>query len=335
MPRRPTAKARALGASSAPTPVHSNYTTPLSSAYPSTYASEAEWDPDDEVSRLPLSRLVLQDFPPDDDAGAAANCLQQPHQPGVARAASQTFRFMDLPSELRLKIYGFHFEESGPVVDLDPDNYKRIHKKLALLRVCRTVYHEASHYFYSTRTFRVFPTCPGRFFKTKRPLLARLNARQRACITSLELRLGPGWNKPPRGWVVNDALGLADCVNVRFLTVFVECDPSDNVFKGFRKADGFYEGFSRNLLNDVLGRLPFLERVYFDAWKSVKKSGAMMRGLFEVAVARGRRICWGPERGWTDQDDDDDDEGGHDGQYGTARATMVAAGGPNVLVAAA
>ncbi len=52
-------------------------------------------------------------------------------------------------------------------MDLNNDNYKRIHKKLALLRTCRTVYNEASHFFYSQHTFRVFPTHPGRFFRAR------------------------------------------------------------------------------------------------------------------------------------------------------------------------
>ena len=295
MPRRPTRKAsRVTGAPARPTPIHSARSTPLSSAYPSTYASEAEWDPDDDVDKIPISTLVLQD----------SKGLAGPGNATGKPKALKPFRFLDLPSELRVKIYGFYFEGTGQVVDLDSDNYKRIHKKLAIFRVCRLFYNEASHFFYSTRTFRVFPTTPGRFFRTKKPLLARLKPHQRACVTSLELRLGPGWNKPPRGWVVNPALGLGDCVNVRHLTVFVECDPSDRVFNGFRRADGFYENFSKNLLNDVLTELPFLDRLYFDAWSSVKKSGAMMRALFEATVAQGRKICWGPGRGWADEKED-------------------------------
>ncbi|KAK0658079.1 hypothetical protein B0T16DRAFT_386504 [Cercophora newfieldiana] len=308
MPKRPATKAsragraRAVAASSSPTTVRSGYTTPLSaatplsSAYPSTHASEAEWDPEDEVSKIPMGALTLQD---------PTSTLMRPAPKLAAKEKKKPFRFMDLPSELRLKVYGYHFTDAPGVIDLDPDNYKRIHQRLAILRTCRTIYHEASYSFYSTHTFRVFPTHPGRFFKTKKPLLARLNARQRGLITSLELRLGPGWSKPPRGWVVNPALGLADCVNVRKLTVFVECDPSDGIFNGFRRADGFYEAFSCNLLCDVLREMPFIDRIHFDAWTSVRKTGAMMRSLLYETVQQGKQICWGPERGWTDCDGED------------------------------
>lgn len=297
-PRRSTRKvSRAVGSPSLPTPVHSSRTTPLSSAYPSTYASEAEIDPEDEVNKIPLDALTLS-------GSTLRLALSIVSSSEEERDPQKPFRFLDLPTELRLEIYARHFDGIGRVVDLDYNNHKRVHKKLAILQTCKTIYKEASHVFYSTHTFRLFPTQPGRFFKTKRPLLARLNARQRGQLTSLELRLGPGWNKPPRGWVVTPGLGLADCVNVHKLTVFVECDPSDGIFNGFRKADGFYETFCRDLLDDVLDEMPFLGRVYFDAWTSVKKSGAMMKGLLEVAAAHGRKICWGPERQWTDEDDE-------------------------------
>lgn len=326
MARRTTSKTyRASGASALPTPIHSGlstphsgFSTPLSSAYHSTYASEAEWDPEDDVddvAQIPISALTLQDLP----AGT-----KHP-KTGKARTP-KPFRFMNLPSELRIKIYRYHFAEAGEVVDLDQDNYKRIHQKLAILRVCRAIYSEASDTFYSTRAFRVFPTSPGRFFKTKKPLLARLTPKQRGLITSLELRLGPGWSKPPRGWVVNPALGLADCKKVQKLTVFVECDPSDGVFNGFRRADGFYEDFSRKLLDGVLDKLPRLDRVHFDAWTSVKKTGAMMRGLFDVTVTRGKRICWGPSRGWTDEDERED--------FKPPTASMRLSCGPNAIAVA-
>ncbi|KAJ0167308.1 Exosome complex component SKI6 [Colletotrichum tanaceti] len=224
----------------------------------------------------------------------------------AAKRRAKPFPFMALPSELRLKIYDYYFEGGGEVIDLDPDNYKNFHKKLGIQRTCRTIYREVSHYFYSSRSFRIFPTHPGKYFKTKKPLLARMKPSSRSLITSLELRLGPGWSKPPRGWIVTPALGLNECVNVRRLTVMVECDPSDGIFNGFRRSHGFYESFSQSLLIEVLDQMPWVDTVTFDAWSSVKKSGAMMRGLLDVTAANNRKITWGPERGWTDGPDEED-----------------------------
>ncbi|KAI0839245.1 hypothetical protein F5Y06DRAFT_266343 [Hypoxylon sp. FL0890] len=285
-----TAKgSRTVGASSGPTPISSAFTTPLSSAYPSTYASEAEYDINDEVAKLPIGALSLD--------GSVSN-LRKPK-----REKQLPFRFLDLPSELRVKVYDYHFAGTGDVLDLDRDNYKRIHQKLAILRVCRTIYREASYFFYSTHPVRIFPTIPGRFFKTKKPLLARMKPNQRSCLTSLELRLGPGWSSPPRGWVVNPALGLSDCVNVNKITVYVECDPGNDFFKGFRQPDNFYERFSKSLLTGVLDEMPWVDRIEFEAWSNVKKSGALMRGLIEVVTTRGIKIIWGIERGWTDAEE--------------------------------
>ncbi|KAI3334071.1 hypothetical protein F4824DRAFT_469683 [Ustulina deusta] len=288
---------RAAGAVSGPTPiasaisstVSSTLPTPLSSAYPSTYASEAEHDVDEEVERLPLDALSLESETPD--------------KPKPKRTKQRSFRFLDLPSELRLKVYEHHFANTGHVLDLDPDNYKRIHQKLSILRTCRTIYVEASYSFYSTHPVRIFPTVPGRFFKTKKPLLARMKPGQRACINTLELRLGPGWSKPPRGWEVNPALGLNQCVNVTKVVVFVECDPGNDIFKGFRQPGGFFEAFSKKLLTGVLEEMPWVERVEFDAWPSVKKSGALMTGLIDLITSRSLKITWGLERGWTDADE--------------------------------
>ncbi|KAI8961268.1 hypothetical protein F5Y11DRAFT_326883 [Daldinia sp. FL1419] len=282
---------RALAKANGPTPIPSAPPTPLSSAYPSTYASEAEYDISDEVSKLPIGALSL------------ASSALGPRKP--KREKPLPFRFLDLPSELRVKVYGHHFAQTGDVLDLDPDNYKRIHQKLAILRTCSTIYREASYLFYSTHPVRIFPTHPGRHFKTKKPLLARMKPCQRASLTSLELRLGPGWSNPPRGWVVNPALGLADCVNITKITVFVECDPGNAYFEGFRQPDNFYERFSKALLTNVLNEMPWVERIEFEAWMNVKKSGALMRGLIDVVQSRGLKILWGKERGWRDDDTDE------------------------------
>lgn len=292
-------KSQAISAVSGPTPVSSVVynTTSASSEYPSTYTSEAEVeaeaeidiDIDEEIEKIPISALTLN--------------VPIANAPKPKRVKQKPFRFLDLPRELRLEVYGYHFANTDHVLDLDPDNYKRIHKKLAILRTCRRLYREASYLFYSTHTVRIFPTHHGRFFNTKKPLLARLKPGQRGTITSLELRLGPGWSKPPRGWVVNPELGLKDCVSVRKVTVFVECDPSNDIFKGFRRADGFYEAFSKKLLEGVLSEMPWVECIEFDAWPSVKKSGALMCGLLDVVDSRNLKRVWGAERGWTDADE--------------------------------
>ncbi|KAL7921800.1 hypothetical protein ACQKWADRAFT_294488 [Trichoderma austrokoningii] len=221
------------------------------------------------------------------------------------RVPATPFHFLSLPSELRVKIYEYYFDGDEDVLDLSPENYKRYHKRLGLMRVCRLLRDEATYFFYGTRTFRIFPTFPGKYFKSKKPLLARLKPRQRECLTSLELRLGPGWNAPPKGWAVNDALGLRDCINVHRLNVLVECDPSDSFFKGFRRSEGFYEKFSQQLLASVLEALPAVKAVEFDAWSGVKKSGPMMTGLFKVVTDEGLSIQWGPDRGWTDADEEE------------------------------
>jgi len=216
------------------------------------------------------------------------------------------FKFLELPSELRNKIYGIVFSSAPEVLDLDPDNFRNVHRKFSLFLVSKQVHDEASHHFYSTHTVRLFPCHPGRFFKTKKPLLARLSQRCRSSLTSFELRLGPGFANPPRGWVVNEALGLKDAISVRVLKVMVQVDTSNPIFNGFRGGDdGFYENFSKDLLDQVLSSVPSIVEVQFDAYPSVQKNGAMMRALLSVTNKHEKLISWGPERGWDEEDDED------------------------------
>lgn len=98
--------------------------------------------------------------------------------------------------------------------------------------------------------------------------------------------------------MVNEALGLTNCMSVRVLKIFVECDPSDGIFKGFRQSDGFYEGFSCTLLENVLKEVPSVKVVEFDAWTSVKRDGDMITSLGEVVQRFDKTVAWGPERGW-------------------------------------
>ncbi|TGO10292.1 hypothetical protein BTUL_0139g00190 [Botrytis tulipae] len=242
----------------------SGSTTPNSSTYPSAYPSDAE------------------------DITLAARKVKQP------------FPFLSLPSELRTKIYALIFAPFPSIIDLDPTTFSIIHRQklLSLFTVCKQIYNESSHHFFSTYTFRIFPVHPGRYFKTKKPLLARLPAQYRNSITTLELRLGPGWNSPPRGWIVSPLLGLSDCTSVRVLKIFVECDPSDAIFKGFRAGDGFYEGFCQELLEGIFRDVKGIQTVEFDAFPGVQRTGDMMNGLREVVERHKKVVGWGPERGW-------------------------------------
>jgi hypothetical protein len=97
---------------------------------------------------------------------------------------------------------------------------------------------------------------------------------------------------------VNPELGLADCKSVRTLKIFIECDPSDGIFAGFRQSDGFYEGFCQDLLRGILEQVESVEVVEFDAWESVQRDGDMVVGMRSIAVLEGKNISWGPERGW-------------------------------------
>lgn len=296
-PTRPQATAAHAAASVASpllNPIHSTLVTPASSTLTSAYASEDEVDELGNNIKIPsIRRLTLKDFTP------SVPVRYLPPQP------KKPFRFLDLPTEIRLRIYDHHFAAVEPVLDLDHENHRKLGKYLAIFRTCRLIAREASDHFYSTHAVRLFSIHPGSFFRTKRQLLARLKPRIRSMLTRLELRLGPGWSKPPDGWVVKPKMCLKECINVRLLTVFVQIDPANSYLSAFHRP-GFYEGFSRNLLRQVLSELPSVERVEFDAYESVPKRSKMITELIEEAVSHGKAICWGPERGWTDGDDADD-----------------------------
>ncbi|KAH6853094.1 hypothetical protein B0I37DRAFT_282 [Chaetomium sp. MPI-CAGE-AT-0009] len=251
-------------------------------------------NPGDEVLGISMDGLTI----------SGPDTAEAPVPIPAKKKKREPFRFLDLPPELRIEVYTY-FVAADDVVDLNTQNHKYIRKKLSILKTCKLIYREASHVFYSINTFRIFPTQGGRYFKTKKPLLARLKPHQRRSLGSLELRLGPGWTSPPPGWVVNRALGLSDCVNVHKLTVFAEIDPSESYYDGYRKADGFYEGFCRDLLRNVLAELSSLNCVHFDGGPGVEKHGDMVAGLIQVAKEMGKDIRWGPQRGWTDHDEEE------------------------------
>lgn len=96
---------------------------------------------------------------------------------------------------------------------------------------------------------------------------------------------------------MDDRLGLEEMVAVRTLTVFVQCDPSHDVFNGFRIDRDFFTDFSGSLLEDVLQRLPSVIRVELQGWPTVKKEGPLVKRVLEVARNAGLRVSdFGGER---------------------------------------
>lgn len=218
------------------------------------------------------------------------------------------FPFFALPSELRLRVYSFVLfsasrrrrllrttgsvgasAKNPPIVPLQ--------ERLALFLVSKQVHTEASHFFYSMQTFRVFPIQDY----SRLPTVRFLSPRYRQSISNVELVLGSSWTKPPKSWVVNNGLGLEDMHRVRTLKVFLECDPSHPVFEGFRISKGFYTEFAGDMLHKIIDRLPNLLNVEFDGYPSVRRYGSLMTRLLQETKAAKKRIIFGPQRQWREE----------------------------------
>lgn len=224
------------------------------------------------------------------------------------------FRFFDLPSEIRLRIYHLvlftprkrntartngNAGSSSKGKLLAPVSHR-----ISLFLTSRRMHDEATHYFYAVQTFRIFPIQDYH----RMPTIRALSPRYRAMLSTVELILGSSWTAPPKSWTVNKGLGLQDMTTVRMLKVFIQCDPSHPAFEGFRVSREYYTHFAGNLLRQILQSLPSVVQVEFDGWPSVDKHGPLMNRLLLEARTAQKKIHWGPERGWSDFDDYDEDE---------------------------
>ncbi|KAE8146180.1 hypothetical protein BDV25DRAFT_163000 [Aspergillus avenaceus] len=223
------------------------------------------------------------------------------------------FRFFDLPSEIRLRIFSFvlftprrkkvevHTKGSVGASSKKNPELSPVPHRVNLFLASRRMHDEASDFFYSTQTFRLFSLQDY----SRMPTVRSIPPRYRPSVATIELILGSSWTAPPKSWKITKNLGLEEMVRARTLKVFIEVDPSHPVFEGFRISKGFYTGFAGGLLQEILKRMPRLDHVEFDGWPSVRKNGALMQRLLHEVRAAGKKIAWGPERGWTDLDEEE------------------------------
>lgn len=268
-----------------------------------------------------LENLTLQDSYPAFDWGPSRDVDREREEKREEEGEEeesgeprQHFRFLDLPSELRLRIYTFvlfatrrrRLQRTTGSVGASSKNppVAPLSERLSLFLVSKQIHLEASDYFYSIQTFRVFPIQDY----SRLPTVRSLPPRYRRSISNIELILGSSWTKPPKSWTVNKGLGLEEMHRVRTLKVFIECDPSHPVFEGFRISKGFYTEFAGDLLRNILQRLPNLKHVEFDGYPSVRRHGALMTRLLQEAKSAKKKIAWGPERQWRDDEESESEE---------------------------
>jgi len=199
------------------------------------------------------------------------------------------FRFFDLPLEIRRLIMSFLFHYKHPL-DID---FRTI-RTLSLLPVCHRWYDEVVGVFFGSNTFRLLPTHPKAVTKRAKPLISNFTSLQRAAITSVDLRLGPFWTQPPKCWKLDHKAGLEDLVSLRKLRVFVQIDPSQPIFKGFRgPGKEFYTHFCGDLLKEIFTRVPNLEEVELDGELSVAKDGPLLSELAQQVRNADKKLSWG------------------------------------------
>ncbi|KAL9617057.1 MAG: hypothetical protein Q9160_008130 [Pyrenula sp. 1 TL-2023] len=248
--------------------------------------------PGELVSTIPWHSLTGQ-LP---DSGPPSPSTTQPPLPFTS-----PFRFFSFPAEIRNRIYTLALPTIQPLAPVrrrrqnNKSNPSQTLRRLALFLVSKCFHAEASHLFYTSQTFRIFPLQDNHPL----PTLLHVPPRYRQQLTSLELLLGSDWQKPPASWKVMPSLGLNDLEALRTLRVFVSFDPSHPFYKNYRVSYDFYTDFCGDLLGRILDGIPkSLESVKLDAYPSVQLNGPLMSRLVREIMRRNLDVRWGPERGW-------------------------------------
>lgn len=212
-----------------------------------------------------------------------------------------TFPFLDLPSELRYRIYNLvFFDNPDPYAGNGPDyEIQPTCQDISILLLNKRTTAEAAHILYSTTTFRLFPLQDFLFLPTPQDLAPHY----RSHVTRLSITLGSSWTAPPAVWKVTK--GLARCLSriklVRTLRIFVQLDPSQPMFEKYRVSYSFYTDFCGELLRDVLKAMPKLEAVELAGYPHVQPDGPLVSRLREEAEAKDKVVRWGRECGWYEQ----------------------------------
>lgn len=251
--------------------------------------------PGELTSAIPWHSLTGK-LPDSDSSPPSPSTLQCP------LPFTSSFRLFSLPAEIRNRVYALALPTIKPAV---PNRRQRAKKpspnssqtlrRLSLFLISKRLHAEASHLFYTSLTFRIFPLQDDH----QLPTLLNISPHYRQHLTSLELILGSDWQKPPASWRVTPALGLSDLKALRTLKVFVSFDPSHPIFKNYRVSYSFYTDFCGDLLAKILDGVPRnLESVRFDANPGVQLGGPLMSRLLEEVVKRDLNVRWGPDRGW-------------------------------------
>ena len=213
----------------------------------------------------------------------------EPTRQEAKQAVPRPFRFFDLPPEIREKILRFALVLNEPIdLGLNAVSYAKH------FLVSKQYGNEATHVFYGSNTFRVLPTHPKAVARRSKPVLRRLPRRYKALITHAQLHFGPHWGKPPKCWSVDKALGLEHLTALRKLNIYVQADPSHDMYEGFRISRDFYTVLASSLQTEILARLPAVTEVRLDNDPSVSRDGSLVTELCEVAGALVKKVTWGP-----------------------------------------
>ncbi|KAK5103914.1 hypothetical protein LTS08_003337 [Lithohypha guttulata] len=203
---------------------------------------------------------------------------------------SQPFRFLDLPSELRNRIY------HTLLFSLPDHDGSSSGSRISPLLVSKQLHLEASHILYSHTRFPLFPL---QLFESP-PTILDLPSHYHPSVTNLLLTLGPSWTNPPKSWRVTPRLSrvLKKLTSLRTLRVFVEFDPSHPAFKMHRISENYYTDFCGELLGDILETMPQCGYVELDGNSGVDVNGPLVRKLREEVKEAERELRWGGKAGW-------------------------------------